>query len=77
MKDLLLLATKLIGKTPYPCNPKEQYPSFIRNKTTKLLKLSEIITYHSKTFEKQNTDGIKSVIAEHPKSSYKLSKIKK
>ena len=35
-------------------------------------KKGEIITYQPKTFEKSSNDDIKSVITEHPKTSYKL-----
>ena len=42
-KDLLLLANKLIKKTPDLCNAKEHYQSSIK-KNTKSIKKSEIIT---------------------------------
>ena len=48
-KKLLLLANKLIEKILDPCDAKEQYQSFIRKKTTKSVKQSEIITYQPKT----------------------------
>ena len=61
-------ANKLIKN---PRNPKEHYQSFIRKKNRKSVKQSEIITYQPKTFD---TVEIKSIIAEHPKTSHKLSK---
>ena len=74
-KDLLLLTTKLIEKIPDPRNAKEHHQSFIRKKNTKSAKQSKIVTCQSKTFEKLNLVDIKSsVIAEHPKTSHKLSK---
>ena len=39
-----------------------------------MVKQSEMITYQPKTFENPNIVDIKSVIAEHPKTSYKLCK---
>ena len=70
----MLLANKLIEKIPDPRNAKEHYKSFIRKKNRKLVKQSEIINYHPKTFENSNIVDIKSVIIEHPKSAHKLSK---
>ena len=43
-------------------------------KKNKFNKKSEIITYQLKTFENPNTVDLISVIREHPKASYKLSK---
>ena len=60
-KDLLLLANKLIEKIPDPHNAKEHYQSFIRKKTTKSVKQSEMITYQTKTFENPNIVDVKSV----------------
>ena len=59
-----------------PSNAKEYYQSFIRKKsfTTKPVKQSKIITQEPKTFESTIIVNIKSVITEHPKNSYKLSK---
>ena len=71
-KDLLLLPNKLIGKRPDPRNAKEHYQSFIRKKNRKSVKQSEIITYQPKTFENPSIVNIKSVIIQHPKTSYKL-----
>ena len=71
---MLLLANKLIEKIPDPRNAKEHYQSFIRKKITKFVKRSEIVTYQPKTFENPNIVEIKSVIAEHPETSHKLSK---
>ena len=73
-KDLLVLANKLIDKIPDPRNAKEYYQSFIRKKNTKSVKQSKIITYQHKTFENSNIVDIKSIIAEHLKTSHKLSK---
>ena len=58
-KDLLSLANKLIENIPDPCNAKEHYQSFIRNKNTKSVKQSKIITYQPKTFENANIVDIK------------------
>ena len=69
-----MLANKLIEKLPDPCDAKEHYQSFIRNKSTKSVKQSKIITYEPKPFENPNIVDIKSVITEHPKTSHKLSK---
>ena len=69
-----MLATKLTGKIPDPCNAKEHYQLFIRTKNTKPVKQSKIITQQPKTFENPNIVDIKSVIIEHPKTSHKLSK---
>ena len=44
-KDFLLLANKLIEKTPDLSNAKEHCQSFIRKKNTKLVKQSEIVSY--------------------------------
>ena len=55
-------------------NAKKHYQSFIRKKNKKLVNQSKIITYQPKTFEIPNIVDIKSVITEHPKTSYKLSK---
>ena len=66
----------LTEKNPDPSNAKEYYQSFIRKKsfTTKPVKQSKIITQEPKTFESTIIVNIKSVITEHPKNSYKLSK---
>ena len=69
---MLLLPNKLIEKIPDPRNAKEHYQSFIRKKNRKSVKQSEIITYQPKTFENPSIVNIKSVIIEHPKTSYKL-----
>ena len=73
-RDWLLIANKLIEKTIDSCNAKEHYQTFLRKKNTKLLKQSEIITYQPKAFENPNIVDLKSVITQHPKTSYKLSK---
>ena len=44
-KDLLLLANNLNEKLLDSCNAKEHCESFIRKKTTKSVKQSELITY--------------------------------
>ena len=75
-KDLLLLATKLIKKTPDPHNTKEHYRSFIRKKNAKSVKQSKTIIQEPKSFEKLNIVDIQSVIIEHPKTLHKLSKTK-
>ena len=66
-----MLANKSVEKVPDARNAKEHYQSFIRKKNRKSVKQSEIITYQPKTFD---TVEIKSIIAEHPKTSHKLSK---
>ena len=71
---VLLLANKLTEKIPDPHNAKKHYQSFIRNKDTKSVKHSEIITYQSKRFENLNIVDIKSVITEHPETLHNLSK---
>ena len=71
---MLLLAAKLIEKIPDPSNAKEHCQSFVRNKNTKSLKQSKIITYEPKTFVYSNIVDIKSVTTEHPKASHKLCK---
>ena len=47
---------------------------YIRKKSTKSVKQSEIITYQPKTVANPNIVDKKSVITEHPKTSHKLSK---
>ena len=69
-----MLANKLIENIPDPCNAKEHYQSYIGKKNIKSVKQSKIITYQPKPFENPNIVGIKSVIAEHGKTSHKLSK---
>ena len=71
---MLLLATKLIEKIPDLLNAKEYYQSFIREKNTKSVKQSEIITYQPKTFANPNIVGLKSVITKYQKTLHKLSK---
>ena len=72
-KDLLLQANKW-KKIPDPCNAKEHYQSFLRNKNRRSVKQSEIIIYQPNTFENPNIVDMKSFITEHPKTSLKLSK---
>ena len=74
-KNLLLFAKKILEKVPDPCNSKQNFESFLRKKNRKIVKQSEIITYQPKTFKNPNIVDIKSVITEHPKTAYKLSKI--
>ena len=73
-KKFVLLATKLTEKIPDSRNAKEHYQLFIRKKNTKSVKQSKTIIQEPKTFENSNIVDIKSVITEHPKTSYKLSK---
>ena len=73
-KDLLLLASKLIGKIPDARNAKEDNQSFTGNKNKNSVKQSEIITYQPKAFENLNIVGIRPVITEHPNPSHKLCK---
>ena len=70
----MLLANKLIEKVLDPRNTKEHYGLFLRKKNRKSVKQSEIIFYQPKPFKNPNTGDIKSVTAEHPKPSHKLSK---
>ena len=70
----MLFGNKLIEKIPDPRDAKEHYQSFIREKNTKSIKQSKIITYQPKTFENPNIVERKSIITEHPKTSHKLSK---
>ena len=73
-KDLLLFANTLIEKIPDPRTGKEHYQLFIIKKNTKSVKQSKILTYQPKAFENPNIIDIKRNIAEHPKTSHKLSK---
>ena len=75
MIDLLSRTKKLIEKIHDPRNAKEHYQSFIKKKITKSGKQSEISTYQPKNFENPNIADRKSLIIEHPKNMYKLSKI--
>ena len=50
IKDLILLANKLIEKVPDPRNTKEHYESFLRKKNKKSVRQSKIITYQPKNF---------------------------
>ena len=50
----MLLANKLTEKIPDPCNAKEHYQSFIRKKSRKAVKQSEIIIDQIKIFENPN-----------------------
>ena len=52
----------------------KHYQSFIRDKSPKSVKQSEIITYQPKTFENPNSVDTKLVITEHSKISRILSK---
>ena len=72
-RDLLLFVNKFIQKIPDPRNAIEKNKSFLSKKNRKSVKQSEMITYEPKT-ENPNIYDIKSVIKEHPKTSYKLSK---
>ena len=55
-KYSLLLANKLIEKVPDRHNVKENYESFLRKKSRKSVRQSEIITYQPKIFENLNID---------------------
>ena len=46
-----------------------------KKKKKKSVKQSKLIPYQPKTFENPKVLYIKLIIAEHPKTSYKLSKI--
>ena len=69
-----MLTNKLTEKIPDPRNAKEHYQSFIIKKNTKSVKQSKRIIYQPKTFENPDIVDLKSVVREHPKTSYKLSK---
>ena len=69
-----MFANKLIENISDPGNAKDHYQWFIKNKNTKSVKPSKIITYKPKAFENSNIVGIKSVITEYLKTLYKLSK---
>ena len=74
-RALFIVVLKQINrKIPYPCNAKEHYQSFLKKKSRKSVKKSEIITYQPKTFKNSNIIGIKPVITEHKKTSHMLSK---
>ena len=65
-KYLLLLANRLIEKVlnTKGTNANKHYESFLRKKSRKSIKQSEIITNQPDTF---NTVAIKSDVTEHPK----------
>ena len=73
--NLLLFPNKLIEKVPDPSNSKQHYESFLRKKSRKSVKRSEIINYQPKTFQNLSIVDITSVITEHPKTAHKLSKV--
>ena len=58
-----------------PGNTKEHYQLFVKKKTTKSVKQSEIFTYQPKTFENPTLVDINFAITEHSKPSHELSKI--
>ena len=62
-----MIATKLIEKTPDPCNAKKHYQSFIRKKNI-------IIKNNYFSTKNPNIADIKSITTEHPKTLHKLSK---
>ena len=64
---MLLLANKLNEELLGSCNAKEHCESFIRKKTTKSVKQSELIPYQQKSFKNPNIADIKSVTTEHSK----------
>ena len=59
LKKILLLANKLMEKVLDPCNAKWHYQSFIRKKSRKSVKQSEITAYQPKPFENPNINYIK------------------
>ena len=73
-KDLLLLAMKLLRKNPDAINAKAYYLSYLKKKSTKLVKRSKINTQQQKALENQDILDIKTVIIKHSKTSHKLSK---
>ena len=74
-KDLFLLANKLIKNIVDPINTKKHYKSFTIKENRESVKQSEIITYQSRSLKNPDNVNKKSFITEHPKTSYKLSKI--
>ena len=70
-KAVIIIAKKIIQKVPHPSNAKDNYESFLKKKNRNLVKQSKTITQQPKHFDNVN---IKSVITEHPNTSYKLSK---
>ena len=73
LKKIIIVACKQINRKKIP-DAREHYQSFFRKKNRKSVKQSEIITYHPKTFGNPNIVDIKSIIAEHTKTTLKLSK---
>ena len=63
-----------MDKIPDPCNTKEHYESFIKNKNTKSVKRSKLITYQPKIFQNRNIADIKWVLTDYRKTSHNLSK---
>ena len=63
-----------MDKIPNPCNTKEHYQSFIKNKNTKSVKRSKLITYQPKIFRNRNIVDIKWVLIDYRKRSHNLSK---
>ena len=73
-KDLQLFATKLTEKEYLTLIMLKKTESFLRQKNTKLEKISKIITHQPKSIESPNVVDIKSASIETPRTSHKLSK---
>ena len=65
-KDFLFLATKLIEQIPSATTAKQSYKSYLKRKSTKLVKRSKIITQQPNIFENPKNVDKRSVTIEHP-----------
>ena len=72
--DFQLFETNLTENISDSRNAKEHYQSFLRKKHINPVKQSKIISQQSKPTENPNIIDIKSVTAENPRTSLKLSK---
>ena len=64
-KYFLLMASKLKGNIPDPCNAKEHYKSFMIKENRKSVKQAEIITYQPRTFQNPELVDIKSQLLQN------------
>ena len=62
-------------KNPDAINAKAYYQSYLKRKSTKLVKRSKINTQQRKALENQNILDINQVIIKHPKTSHKFSQV--
>ena len=58
-------------KNPDAINAKAYYQSYLKRKSTKLVKRSKINTQQRKALENQDILDIETVIIKHPKTSHK------